>query len=86
MTSLNLNNLERNALNMREMALIKGGNWICTCSCYWAGQGGASEMDNGCANAQIPGGGHSTEGDNHYQVSVTTDDPYEHEDEGGDAP
>lgn len=69
MKSLKLNNLENSSLNEKEMNHITGGeNWICSCSCYYANNGGSSDLDNGFANSEIPGGGHSTNGDNHLQV------------------
>lgn len=66
MKKLKLNQVERNNLTNKEMNNLKGGAWLCTCSCYWADQGGASIQENAKANALIPGGGHSTEGGNQW--------------------
>lgn len=71
MKSLKLNSLESSNLSKRELSNVKGGNWICTCSCYYEGQpGGSSTMDNGCANGALGPGGHSKDGDNQYTVVV----------------
>ncbi|GAB1360643.1 hypothetical protein MASR1M31_24630 [Porphyromonadaceae bacterium] len=72
MKIIKLNQLAKNNLSAREMNNIKGGDWTCTCSWYYANNGGSSTMDNGCANAQISGGGHSTEGDNKAEFMVCT--------------
>lgn len=72
MKKLKLNYFETNKLSKEQQNSIIGGDWTCTCSCYYADNGGSSEMDNGCANAEIGPGGHSTKGDNHYCVCVCT--------------
>ena len=70
MQSIKLNALADNAMNK-----IKGGDQTtppepppvirCTCSCYWQGQGGSSNFDNGTANHAIgENGGHSIHGEN----------------------
>ena len=80
MHSLKLNSQERMSLSKKEMNLLNGGNWICTCSCYYAGNGGSSIDDNMSANAvnTDPDKNQSKNGDNSHAVVVctsTTKDP-----------
>ncbi len=73
MKSLKLNQIEKVILSKKEMQqLIGGDSWICSCSCYWEDNGGSATQDNRHANADIPGGGSSIEGDNAHLTRVTT--------------
>jgi natural product precursor len=76
-----LGKLKLNALNEQDLAekqmnaLRGGGN--CFCSCYWAGNGGSSELNN--RNANYNYGYHSAEGcsqyamfDNYYSYGLAT--------------
>ena len=65
---LKLNQLLEEDLNNREMNSLKGGNFnFCTCSCYWADQGGSSIEANRNANYNTSGGGGSSQhGCNEY--------------------
>jgi natural product precursor len=64
---IKLNVLTQKELQKREMNSLKGGENWCSCSCYYAGQGGSSTSDNGGANHQF--GGHSTNGCGCYVVN-----------------
>ena len=44
-----INILSENNMSNKEMSDLKGGN-NCSCSCYWANQGGSSIEDNRTAN------------------------------------
>ncbi|MEF9987372.1 MAG: TIGR04149 family rSAM-modified RiPP [Bacteroidales bacterium] len=72
MNALKLNQLEKNTLSEKEMNNLNGGNWICKCSCYYQDSGGSSIDDNMSANAALPGGRKSGEGDNANQIVVCT--------------
>ncbi|MCI1779802.1 MAG: TIGR04149 family rSAM-modified RiPP [Bacteroidales bacterium] len=66
MKKLKLTNLENNNLSEKEMNNLRGGNWTCGCSCYYANSGGSSSGDNADANADIGPGAHSRQGNNQY--------------------
>lgn len=72
MKSLKLNAVENKVLTTKEMSSVKGGGWTCTCSCYYAGSGGASIEDNGNANLSSPGGKVSEKGDCKWSGVVVT--------------
>ena len=63
---LKLNVLSEANLLDREMSLLKGGDWSCTCSCYWANNGGSSSSDNSRANYSSSTNNHSNQGNNCY--------------------
>lgn len=56
-----LNALSAEGLRQKEMNAIVGGK-SCTCSCYWAQQGGSQDGANSYANYGI--GGYSSQGCN----------------------
>ena len=67
---IKLNALSDYNLESREMNSIMGGERVCSCSCYWANQGGASIEANNMANYRIgPSGGYSSEGCNQFTYS-----------------
>ena len=62
-----LNALSAEGLRQKEMNAIMGGTRTCSCSCYWANQGGSSLDDNKSANYNLGDtGGNSTNGCNQY--------------------
>ena len=75
-----LNALSAEGLRNKEMTAIIGGTRICTCSCYWAGQGGSIADDNKNANYAIGDyGGESSQGCNQYMkadIGYIPYDPY----------
>jgi natural product precursor len=70
---LKLNALNEQCIEKKQMNALRGGKQekkeesdeLCTCSCYYANNGGSSSIDNSKANYNI-GGGHSIQGDNCY--------------------
>ena len=48
-----LNALSAEGLRQKEMNAIMGGTRMCSCSCYWANQGGSSSDDNKSANYNL---------------------------------
>ena len=63
---LALTMLNRSELAQRQMNYLKGGA-ACTCSCYYANNGGSSSTSNRNANYDLPSGlGYSSEGCNQY--------------------
>ena len=76
MKNLKLSNLETQKLNEREMGMLHGGTVItvifqsCTCSCYYADQGGSSIEDNRDANHK--NGQYSGDGDNEHSHTTIT--------------
>lgn len=72
-----LNDLSTEALQQKEMNAIMGGTRICSCSCYWASQGGSSSDDNKSANYNLgDSGGYSTDGCNQYFDADTAHPDY----------
>lgn len=67
---IKLNKLAGNNLADREMKEIKGGSWVCSCSCAYADSGGSSIEANRDANAD--NNYHSTSGCNCYYAVVIT--------------
>ena len=62
-----LNALSAEGLRQKEMNAIMGGTRTCSCSCYWANQGGSSLDDNKSANYNLGDtGGSSIHGCNQY--------------------
>lgn len=61
-----LNALSSESLHQKEMSAIIGGK-DCSCSCYYADQGGASVDANNMANYNY--GYHSSSGCNQYSYS-----------------
>jgi natural product precursor len=65
LSKLKLHALNEQNLTEKQMNALRGGT-TCYCSCYWAGQGGSSELDN--RNANYNYGYHSNEGCSQYAV------------------
>ena len=73
MKSLKLNQIEKNVLSTNEMNQVKGGR-ACTCSCYWANNGGSSIRDNKVANFGVGDVGTVSEhGNNGNSMSITVE-------------
>lgn len=66
LSRLKLVQLSEANLRDREMNELKGGDWACTCSCYWADNGGSSSYDNSVANYNSPTQNYSSQGSNCY--------------------
>ncbi len=71
MKSLKLNAVESCKLTQKEMNCVKGG-WSCSCSCYYAGNGGSSIEANGEANLNTPGGRESEKGESKWIGTIVT--------------
>lgn len=65
-SKLRLNQLSEIKLQDREMNELRGGEWCCSCSCYWAGNGGSSSNDNSKANYNSHDQNYSNQGSNCY--------------------
>jgi natural product precursor len=52
LAKLRLRTLNEQYLAEKQMNALKGGQ-TCFCSCYWAGQGGSSSIDNRNANYNL---------------------------------
>jgi natural product precursor len=64
---LKLNVLSETNLRNREMDRLRGGDWSCTGSCYWANNGGSSSYNNTIANYNDSNGyNKSLQGNNCY--------------------
>jgi natural product precursor len=67
LSKLKLNALSEANLLDREMNVLRGGDRVCGCSCYYANSGGSSSGDNRTANHGLGNdGGYSTSGCNQY--------------------
>ena len=67
-----LNALSAEGLRQKEMNAIMGGTRMCSCSCYWADQGGSSSDVNKSANYNLGSdGGESIHGCNQYFYTNT---------------
>ncbi len=73
MKRFKLNALAQQTIQQKEMDALLGGQ-SCSCSCYWAGQGGSSINDNNMANYQY--GYSSGQGCNQFTYSDEMGDNY----------
>lgn len=73
-----LNALSAEGLRQKEMNAIVGGTRVCTCSCYWEGNGGSPSIDNKNANYALGDyGGESYYGCNQYMKADCGHIPYD---------
>lgn len=70
---LKLNTLSENLLTQKQMNELKGGDWICTCSCLYENQGGSSSGDNSYANYDTADQNRSVGGSNCYGYGCNDD-------------
>ena len=69
---IKINQLLGKTLFAKEMNSLRGGKY-CSCSCYWANQGGSSSEANRNANYNIgENGGYSVQGCNQYSYNDTS--------------
>jgi natural product precursor len=66
LSKLKLNVLNEQSLEERQMNALRGGDSVCTCSCYWANNGGSSSRDNSRANYNSIDHKYSNQGSNCY--------------------
>jgi natural product precursor len=64
LSKLKLNVLSDANLLDREMNILRGGDHSCTCSCYYANNGGSSSSDNSKANYNSATQNYSSQGNN----------------------